>query len=99
TRLQGDWSSDVCSSDLTAVACGYYHSLALKMDGTVVGFGKNDNGESTPPASLSNVVAIAADYGYSVALKADGTVVGWGFDYYNRSEERRVGKDARPWRL
>ena len=67
--------------DLTnavAVACGYYHSLAVKADGTVVGWGNNGHGEATPPAGLSNVVAVAADMDYSLALKADGTVAVWG---------------------
>ena len=55
-----------------------YHSLALKADGTVVGWGDNAYGETTIPAGLTNVVAIAAGADYSLALKADGTVVGWG---------------------
>ena len=27
------------------IACGYYHSLALKKDGTVFSFGRNDYGQ------------------------------------------------------
>ena len=64
----------------TAVAGGYYHSLALKADGTVVGWGQNDDFETNVPASLSNVTAIAAGWGTSLALKSDGTLRGWGWD-------------------
>ncbi|MEP7053864.1 MAG: hypothetical protein ABI912_01280, partial [Actinomycetota bacterium] len=61
-----------------AIAAGYLHSLALKNDGTVVGWGANGYGEATPPAGLRDVVAIAAEGSRSVALKSDGTVVTWG---------------------
>jgi hypothetical protein len=67
-------------SNVVAIAAGGYHSLALKSDGTVVGWGYNDEGEATPPEGLSNVVAIAAGGYHSLALKSDGTVVGWGYN-------------------
>lgn len=63
--------------DVIAIAGGVGHSLALKDDGTVVGWG---NARSTAPTGLSGVTAIAAGNDYSLALKNDGTVVGWGND-------------------
>lgn len=45
---------------VTAIAAGYYHSLALKSDGTVVAWGDNASGQTTIPAGLSGVTAIAA---------------------------------------
>ena len=65
-------------SGVTAIAAGGYHSLALKSDGTVVGWGATATGQTTIPAGLSGVIAIAAGYHHSLALKSDGTVVGWG---------------------
>ncbi len=65
-------------SDVTAIAAGYQHSLALKSDGTVVAWGSNNSGQATIPAGLSGVTAISAGYIFSLALKADGTVVAWG---------------------
>jgi titin len=65
---------------VTAIAAGYSHRLALKSDGTVVGWGDNDDGEATPPTNLTGVVAIAAGGDHSLALKSDGTVVGWGYN-------------------
>ena len=67
-------------SDVTAIAAGGYHSLALKSDGTVVAWGANIWGQTDVPAGLSGVTAIAAGWGHSLALKSDGTVVAWGRD-------------------
>jgi alpha-tubulin suppressor-like RCC1 family protein len=72
-------------SNVTAVACGNAHCLALKADGTVVAWGLSEFYMETPnygqadvPVGLSNVVAIAAGGNTSLALKSDGTVVSWG---------------------
>ena len=70
---------------VVAIAAGEYHSLALKNDGTVVGWGYNFDLEATPPAGLSGVVAIAAGELHSLALKNDGTVVGWGDDQFGQA--------------
>jgi hypothetical protein len=64
-----------------AIAVGHWHSLALKGDGTVVGWGWNEYGQTTAPAGLRDVVAVAAGGGHSLALKGDGTVVGWGYNH------------------
>jgi hypothetical protein len=78
-------------SGVTAIAAGYSHSLALKSDGTVVGWGSyyNYNGSTnvpiTTPAELSGVTAIAAGASHSLALKSDGAVVGWGSNNYGQT--------------
>ncbi|MCI3921150.1 cadherin-like beta sandwich domain-containing protein [Paenibacillus sp. TRM 82003] len=56
----------------------YLHSLAVKADGTVEGWGVNDDGRLDIPTELNNVVSVATSMEYSIALKEDGTVVGWG---------------------
>jgi len=70
-------------TNVTAIAAGCYHTVALKSDGTVVAWGDNGSGQTTVPNGLTNVTAIAAgkaDSGgsHTVALKSDGTVVAWG---------------------
>jgi len=81
-------------TDVIAIAAGGGHSLALKRDGTVFGWGWNHMGcaigfETDERGStnglvriggriLSNVTAIAAGMGYSLALRQDGTVFGCG---------------------
>jgi hypothetical protein len=65
-------------TDVIAVAAGERHALALRSDGTVVGWGSDVVGQATPPAGLADVVAISAGQDHSLALQRDGTVVGWG---------------------
>jgi alpha-tubulin suppressor-like RCC1 family protein/uncharacterized protein (DUF2345 family) len=77
-------------SDVVAIAVGKTHSIALKSDGTVWTWGRNDDGQlgveggdqSTPVqvTGLSGMVAIAAGERHSLALKCDGTVWAWGFN-------------------
>ncbi|MBN1392082.1 MAG: hypothetical protein JW947_04685, partial [Sedimentisphaerales bacterium] len=55
-------------TDFVAVAAGYYHSLALKSDGTIVGWGYDGYGQATPPAG-NDFVAVAAGGYHSLALK------------------------------
>src|SRR6185503_3877602 len=71
--------------NVVAVAAGGGHSLALKMDGTVVAWGWNSDGQVNVTAGLSDVVAIAGGYRHSVALKQDGTVVAWGANQNGQS--------------
>ena len=85
---------------VVAVAAGEYHSLALKSDGTVWGWGDNEFGQvgdnttvsrSTPVQvkdatgqPFDGVVAIAAGGYVSMALKSDGTVWAWGYGGYGQ---------------
>ena len=66
---------------LVAVDAGGNDSLAVKSDGTLIGWGADDYGKATPPAGLTGMVAVAAGAYHSLALKGDGTVVGWGYNY------------------
>jgi alpha-tubulin suppressor-like RCC1 family protein len=72
-------------SDVIAVDAGDSHSLALKIDGTIVGWGDNTFGQLNVPSSLSNGVAVAGGTRHSIALKADGTVVAWGGNNYGQT--------------
>lgn len=65
-------------SDVSAIAAGHSHSLALRREGTVVAWGNNSVGQATVPTGLSNVTAISAKLHQSVALRRDGSVVAWG---------------------
>ena len=65
-------------SEVTSVAAGFSHTVALLIDGTVVAWGNNGYGQTNVPPGLSGVKAIAAGGYHTVALKTDGTVMGWG---------------------
>jgi hypothetical protein len=56
---------------VTAIAAGYGHSLALKGDGTVVGWGCGPNfnfGQCSAPSGLAHVTAISAGDMHSLAV-------------------------------
>ena len=78
-------------SNITAIAAGARHVLALKSDGTVWAWGDNHFGQlgdgttsdtSSPVpvggATPLRAVAISAGLVHSLALKADGSVWAWG---------------------
>ncbi len=82
-------------SGVIAIAAGEYHSLALKSNGTVWAWGRNNYGQlgngtttnkNTPVqvSGLSSVIAIAAGTFHSIALKSDGTVWAWGVNEYGQ---------------
>lgn len=65
-----------------ALAAGGGFGLALRSNGTVVGWGDNSFGQ-TNTSSLSQVIAIAAGTSHGVALHANGTVSSWGFNLFD----------------
>jgi alpha-tubulin suppressor-like RCC1 family protein len=76
-------------TEITAIAGGGHHSLALNNDGTVWAWGSNDSGQlgngtntdSNVPvqvSGLTGITAIAAGWDHSLALKNGGTVWAWG---------------------
>src|SRR5256885_13288285 len=79
TRLQGDWSSDVCSSDL-APALGR-EDVAEERSGCVAETADNKS-HTNPHGRTRKPIQHKAPW-YAVSLHED------------RSEERRVGKECR----
>jgi alpha-tubulin suppressor-like RCC1 family protein len=64
-------------SGVTAISAGYYHSVALKNDGTVVTVGYNKQGQRSTDG-WRDIVAVSVGENNTVGLKADGTVVAVG---------------------
>jgi alpha-tubulin suppressor-like RCC1 family protein len=57
------------------IAGGGYHSLGLRTDGKVIGWGDNMYGKINCPDEP--FIAIAAGGDHSLGLRADGKVFGW----------------------
>lgn len=73
-------------TNAVAVACGFYHSLALRSDGRVTSWGYGSlYGVTNVPTSLTSASAVAAGAYHSLALRSNGTVVVWGDSSYNLS--------------
>lgn len=61
-----------------AISAHSKRSLAVRADGTVLGWGVTADGALNIPPSATNVVAVGTGEIHGLALRADGTVVGWG---------------------
>ncbi|HJV22082.1 MAG TPA: hypothetical protein VJ570_05265, partial [Holophagaceae bacterium] len=83
------WTPVTGAGPFTAVAAGSQHSLALRGDGQVFGFGQTQAGQlgalsdptvwvPTPIPGLTDVLGIAATEDRSAAVRRDGTVWEWG---------------------
>jgi alpha-tubulin suppressor-like RCC1 family protein len=80
-------------SGVAALKAGFEHTCALKFDGTVHCWGRNDQGQlgrgtqdgvgtplpaPVPVSNLSGVMALAAGGSHTCALKSDRSLVCWG---------------------
>ena len=94
-------------SGFVAVAAGDNFSLALRADGTVVGWGANDRGQlgnggtgpalaPTPVSGLTGVVAISAGIAHSLALRWDGSEYAWGWNEYGQLGTNGTADSALP---
>ena len=79
------WVNNPNWMPVQAIAAGRNHNLAVLTNGTVVAWGDNSFGQSSPPPNLSNVVAVTAGYLHSVALCSNGTVVAWGDNTFGQT--------------
>jgi hypothetical protein len=60
------------------ISAGFRHSLAIRTDGTLVGWGFNPFGETNvPPGKFK---AVAAGVSWSLGLREDGKLLAWGLN-------------------
>src|SRR5205807_5029218 len=94
TRLQGDWSSDVCSSDLAAQDKykGQFKLAGLKLSNENYGVGVKKGDSATLNKVNDALTSMVSDGSWQKAVEKNFGPA----DYKNeRSEERRVGKECR----
>ncbi len=80
----GDPSAPVCPipvsarTGIIAVGSGAATVYAVKSDGTVAAWGRNDWRQLRIPTTATNIIDVEGGARHAVALRADGTVVSWG---------------------
>jgi alpha-tubulin suppressor-like RCC1 family protein len=84
-----DWVKSIMRPADPAIAAGITHTLAIRDDGSLWAWGKNDSGElgtgnttsSNKPVHIGTSTtwsAVAAGESFSLGLKTDGTIWAWG---------------------
>jgi len=95
-------------NDVAAISAGSSHNLAIKTDGSLWAWGRNDAGELgdgsatdklSPVKIMTDVIAASAGSGHNLAIKADGSLWAWGLndcgqigDGAQSSEEERADR-------
>jgi len=64
-----------------ALTGGRLHSVALKADGNVTGWGDNFYGQLNVPGNAINLIGVAAGQHHTVAVRNDGLAVAWGDNF------------------
>ena len=76
------------------IAGGEAHSLALKIDGSIVAWGWDDSKQVGDTPAGADFVQVAGGYRHSLALKLDGSIVAWGYDdWYPTVSDTPAGTD------
>lgn len=82
------------------VSCGYDHTMAIKDDGTLWGWGSDFYGQTgtqwgsyrSSPAQVTNSgtnwLLVSAGYQYTMGIKTDGTLWGWGSNNWGELGQR-----------
>ena len=94
-------------SNITAIAAGSNHSIALKNDGTVWAWGVNSVGslgdgtttKKTTPVQvrdLTGVVSVVASDGHNLAIKNDDTIWAWGYSFFGQLGDGSTTNRTRP---
>jgi|GEM_PF-3615639 len=73
------------ATDIIDIACGYYHIVALKDDGSIVCWGNDDNDQCQVPVLSSPAVSISCGSVSSHATLQNGEVVSWGSNTYGEA--------------
>ena len=94
-------------TDVVSVAAGWGHSLALRRDGTLWGWGSNWEGQlgdgtrtgklaPVQVQDITDVASIAAGDDYSLAVRRDGTFWAWGENWAGQLGDGTVGHRLAP---
>lgn len=88
----GFFVTDQLTSETVGIACGEFHTLLLKRDGSISARGWNPVGQTSIPASVGPAISIACGADHNLAVRPDGTVAAWG---WNEHGQCNVPEDLR----
>ena len=86
---------DTNATDWIMISAGEDHSAAIKADGSLWSWGKNDDGvlgdgtfvssrTQVQESSLSSWHSVSSGFKHTIAIKEDGTLWAWGSNYYGQ---------------
>ncbi|MBM3836150.1 MAG: hypothetical protein FJ403_23395 [Verrucomicrobia bacterium] len=78
--LRIPWREPSANGVLSFVLCSLITTLSChaQTNTLILGWGRNDEGQISPPVGLANATAIASGWNHALALESDGTVTAWG---------------------
>jgi alpha-tubulin suppressor-like RCC1 family protein len=77
-------------ADINQISAGENHSLALKSDGEVVGWGSNSNGQISGSEWLGDIIQVSAGGNHSLALDSEGSIEAWGDNTYEQTWSSKI---------
>jgi alpha-tubulin suppressor-like RCC1 family protein/PKD repeat protein len=100
-------------TDVIAISAGRGHALAILEDGSVWGWGRNNERQASGASEesrlfipmqvpdLDDVVSASANQWHSMALKSDGSVWAWGYGFHGQLGDGEIveaqGTPVRAW--
>ncbi|MBQ6950227.1 MAG: TIR domain-containing protein [Clostridia bacterium] len=82
--------------NITAVAAGFFHTVGLRFDRTVITTDKNT--DTSNVSDWTDITAVTAGAHYTAGLKKDGTVVIGGPMYIDTASETLITPDVSSWK-
>jgi sugar lactone lactonase YvrE len=77
-------------AEVNQISAGENHSLALKSDGTVFGWGSNANGKIDVPTWINDFAQVSAGGNHSLALRREGEIWGWGDNTHEQTWSSKI---------
>jgi len=71
------------ATNIVAVAAGWYHSVAVRSDGTIVAWGSG--AATNTPNGITSAVGAAAGANHSLVQLANGTLISWGDNSFGQT--------------
>ena len=71
------------ASSFVSVSAGVQHTCGVRSDGSIVCWGRDEDGQATPPAG--SFVSVSAGNLHTCGVRSDGSVACWGDDEYGQA--------------